>query len=248
MTKGASIKFKSYEETVPQILNLLKVQNELKKYDKIILKPQIKNELSFTQLPFLESVLQFCLKNKNPVAEIFIAEGTDGYDTKELFESIGYEKLAEKYSIGLIDLNETETEEIVNSDFLKFESISYPKILLESCIISLPIFIEDEETQISDSLTNMLGAFPSQDYSGFFSLKKNKIRKWPIKFSIHDIIKCKMPNFAIIDASKKGQILAGLPLEIDKQAASLLGHDWRSVHHLKLIGESFSRPAKNNQE
>lgn len=241
MVKGASIKFTSYKESVPELLNLLKVQSELKKYDKIVLKPTIKNSNFYTSPEFLEAVLQFCLQNKNPIAEVFIAEGVDGAETTELFESTGYQNLAEKYSIGLIDLNETEVEEIEDSEFLKFEKINYPKILLESCVISLPAFREDEETGLFDSLANMLGAFPASHYAGFFSLKKNKIRKWPIKYSIHDIVKCKMPNFAIIDASEKGHIVAGLPVYIDKQTAALFGKDWKAIPHLKLIDESFSQ-------
>lgn len=240
MVKGAAIKFTSYQESVNKLLNLLKVHSELKKYDKIILKPYIKDTETHTPVAFIEAVLQFCLQHKNPVAEAFIAEGVDGSDTNDLFDSIGYKALAEKYSIGLIDLNDTEVEETINGEFLKFESIKYPKILLESCVISLPILKEDEETEIVDSLSNMLGAYPSRYYAGFFSLKKNKIRKWPIKFSIHDILKCKMPNFAVIDAFQQGQILAGLPIEIDKQAAKTIGRGWKSIAHLRLIDESFS--------
>ena len=240
MVKGASIKFTSYAESVSKLLTLLQVPKELKKYDKIVLKPSIKNEEIYTSKEFLESVLEFCIENKNPIAEIFIAEGADGFDTTDLYESIGYRNLAEKYSVGLIDLNDTEVEEIMDGEFLKAESIKYPKILLESCVISLPLLAEDEETEISDSLTNMLGAYPAKYYSGFFSVKKNKIRKWPIKYAVHDIIKCKIPNFSIIDASKYGQILAGLPLDVDKNAAKLLGKDWKSIHHLKLIEESFA--------
>ncbi len=247
MVKGASIKLISYTESVPKLLNYLKVNNELKKYDKIILKPAIKNGELYTPVGFVESVLKYCLENKNPVAEVSIAEGVDGFDTIELFQSIGYKALAEKYSIGLIDLNDTEIEELANKEFLKFESIKYPKILLESCVISIPFLREDEETEISDSLTNMLGAYPSKYYAGFFSLKKNKIKKWPIKYSIHDILKCKMPNFAVIDASSQGQILAGLPLEIEKQAAKLLNKEWRSISHLKLLNESFSRIDKKEK-
>ena len=247
MVKGASIKFISYEESIPKLLTLLKVPIELKKYDKIILKPYIKNSESYTSPAFLESVLQFCSKHKNPVAEIFIAEGVDGLETTDLFESIGYQALAEKYSAGLIDLNSAEVEEVFNSEFLKFEKIYYPKILLYNCVISLPVLKEDEETEIVDSLTNMLGAFPAKHYSGFFSQKKNKIRKWPIKYSIHDILKCKMPNFSIIDASAHGQILAGISIEIDKQAAKLSGKEWKLIPHLKLISESFSQKPEKKE-
>lgn len=248
MVKGASIKFTSYQESVNKLLNLLKVGNELKKYDKIVLKPYIKSAELHTPIAFLEAVLQYCVQHKNPVADMFIAEGVDGADTTELFESLGYQTLAEKYSVGLIDLNDTEVKEIIDGEFLKFEKIYYPKLLLESCIISLPLLREDEETEIADSLTNMLGAFPSKYYSGFFSLKKNKIRKWPIKYSIHDILRCKMPSFAVIDASQNGCIMAGLPLEIDKEAAKLFKGEWKSISHLRLLNDSFSSSLEKKKE
>jgi uncharacterized protein (DUF362 family) len=241
MVKGASIKYKSYDETIPKLLEILKLGKELKKYDKIVLKPYLsESEEHSTPPEFVESVLKFCLKNKNPVAEVFIAEGADGYVTEELFDSLGYKKLAEKYSVGLIDLNDSETSEIEDPYFLKFSSINYPKILSESFVISLPKLEENEETTILTSLSNMLGAFPAKFYSGWFSKAKTKIRSWPIKHSIHDIIRCKMPEFAVVDASERGMILAGLPLEIDKQSAKLLNLNWKNVPHIKLLDEEFA--------
>jgi len=240
MVKGASIKFKSYGETIPKLLDILKLDRELKKYDKIILKPNLTSPIeNSTEKEFVENVLKFCLEHKNPVAEIFIVEGVDGLETKDLFDALGYWKLAEKYSISLIDLNTTETDKLESPEFLKFSSIEYPRILLNSFLISLPKLYEDEETTMSGSLSNMLGAFPASHYSGFFSRGKNKIRKWPIKYSIHDIIKCKMPDFAIVDSSYHGSILAGLPLEIDKRSAELLGKEWKSIPFIKLIDGSL---------
>jgi len=242
MVKGVSIKFYSYNETVPKILELLKLQHEIKKYDKIILKPFLsEDEGKSTPKEFVEATLKFVLQHKNPITEIFIAEGADGLPTDDLFESLGYKKLAEQYSVSLIDLNNTETEEVESSDFLKFQTINYPKILLNSFLISLSKISEDEETHISGSLSNLLGLYPSSHYKGFFSKTKNKIRKWPIKYSIHDIVKIKMPDFSILDASSKGLILAGLPLEIDKQAAKLLDKDWRNVPYIKLIDDSIHK-------
>ncbi len=245
MVKGASIKFNSYNETVPKILELLKLQHEIKKYDKIILKPFLSEDKEkSTPKEFVEATLKFVLQYKNPITEIFIAEGADGIPTEDLFESLGYKKLAEQYSVSLIDLNNTETEEVEHAEFLKFQTINYPKILLNSFLISLSKISEDEETHISGSLSNMLGLYPSSHYKGFFSKTKNKIRKWPIKYSIHDMAKIKMPDFSIIDASSKGLILAGLPLELDKQAAKLLDKDWRNVPYIKLIDESLSEGNK----
>jgi uncharacterized protein (DUF362 family) len=240
MAKGASIKFSTYKESVPKLLELLNLQAELKKYDKIILKPSLISQKEFSTSPlFVEHVLKFCLEHKNPVSDVLIAEGAEEDNTSELFESLGYQTIAEKYGIGLVDLNNSETVELENPEFLRFSSIHYPEILRNSFLISLPNLVENEETGISTSISNMLGTFPSSHYSGFFSHGKNKIRKWPIQYTIHDIIKCNTPNFSIIDASEHGSILAGLPLDVDKQATKLLGKEWTDIKHLKLLDESL---------
>ncbi len=246
MAKGVSIKFKSYQETVPRLLDLIKLSQELKKHKKIVLKPNLRNtETRTTPLEFTEVVLAYCLQHKSPDAQILIAEGSDGEETQDMFETKGYQSLAEKYSVGLIDLNTAEVQEIQDGDFLRFEKILYPKLLLESFIISLPILAEDPEVEMQGALANMLGAFPAQYYQGFFSRGKSKIKKWPVKYAIHDILKCKMPDFTIMDASEKGVILAGLPLDMDLQAAKLLGKG-NTITHLRLITESFT--PKQNQE
>lgn len=51
-----------------------------------------------------------------------------------------------------------------------------------------------------------------------------------------------MPSLAIVDAHSYGALLAGQPLEVDKQAAKLLGMDWKGVAHLRLIEESLQKP------
>lgn len=240
MVKGLSIKFKSYQETIPKLLQIAKLENELKKHSVIILKPCARNlNTPCTSPEFLEQILKYCLQNRHPETQVFIAEGSDGEDTFDMFAQLGYNKLAEKYSVGLIDLNTVETEEEINDKFLVFNSIHYPKILKNSLIISLPKITEDSETELSTSLANMLGAFPAKHYKGFLSSKKNKIRSEPIKYAIHDIVRCKLPDIAIIDASEKGAIFLGNPLEVDKQASKLFKGDWKNVSHLRLLEESL---------
>jgi uncharacterized protein (DUF362 family) len=247
MAKGVAIKFKSYDDTISKLLNLIKFNIEIKKHKKIVLKPHLDVvESKSTPWQFIEQILDYCMKNKNEDSEIYIAEGADFADTMDLFDQLGYRKLAEQYSVGLVDLNNAEVDEIFDGEFLKFPNIKYPKILLDSFIISLPKLSDDEEFEMNGSLSIMRGAYPGKFYTGFFSSKKNKIRKWPNKYAIHDIIVCKMPEFSVIDASEKGYILAGLPLEMDKQAAKLLGRDWKTISHIRLVDESLS--SKMNKE
>ena len=242
MVKGVAVKLKSYEETIPKLLKLIKFDEEIKKHDKIVLKPNLSSDqkTETTQIEFVEQVLKFIMENKSPGTEIFIAEGSNGFSTFDLFDSLGYTNLSEKYGVGLIDLNNAETEEIKTNSFMEFESIRYPKILLDSFIISLPYLKSHEKTGILASLDNMLGVFPAKHYKGVFSRHKNKLNKYPIKYQIHDAIQCKIPEFAIIDASNQGFILAGQPLEMDKQAAKVLGLDWQEVDHLRLIDQTLS--------
>ncbi len=242
MVKGVSVKFGGYEETIPKLLKLIKFDSEIRKHDKIILKPNLISleKENSTKVEFVEPILKFIMENKNPGTEIFIAEGSNGFSTFDLFDSLGYTNLSEKYGIGLIDINDAEIEEIRNNRLLEFESINYPKILLDSFIISLPYLKNDEKTGFLASLDNMLGVFPAKHYKGLFSKYKNKLNKYPIKYQIHDIIQCKIPEFAIIDASNQGFILAGQPLEMDKQAAKILGLDWQEVDHLRIIDQTLS--------
>ncbi len=240
MAKGLAIKFSSYEKSVPKVLELVNLQKELKKYDSIVIKvplnPDSENKLS---LDFLESVLKFIVMNKNPVSSVYIAEGSDGADTAELFEKEGYSSLSEKYGVGLLDLNTAETEQVRDGEFLELEQIQYPKILLNSFILSLAKTGVSNSLGMEGSLSSMIGAYPANHYRGFFSKEKNKLKKYNIKNVIHDILKCKMPNFSIIDASNEGMILAGLPLEMDKQAARLINMDWRSIQYLRLLDEAL---------
>ena len=248
MAKGIAVNLKSYSETIPKVLKLIKFEEELKRHDKIIIKPQIivgAPEKS-SKPDFLEPIIQFCVANKNPGSEIIIAEGVDGAETHDVFDDFGYTKLAEKYNLGLVDLNEASSVEIQNPEFLRFKSVHFPEMLLNSFVMTATPLAQHSELGMSASLDSMRGAFPAYKYRGFFSSTKNKLEKYPLKYQIHDILKCKMPEFAMIDASEKGLLIAGKPLDMDKQAAKVLGLDWRQVPHIKLVDESFS-PAKKEE-
>src|SRR3989344_890021 len=240
MAKGVAIKLVSYDETIPKLLRVIRLGSELQKHKQIVIKPFLsQNETESTNFALVENVVKFCVENKAQDSSIFIAEGYDG-ETEELFEAQGYKKLAEKYGIGLVDLNSTETIQIGKNEFAGFESIYYPMILKDSFVISVAPLGGDDKVLLRGALANMLGAYPAKHYKGFFSTRKNKLDSYPIKYQLHDIITVKMPEFALIDAKEKGFILAGQPLEIDKQAAKLLGMDWHNIGYLRMIDETLN--------
>ena len=245
MVKGLSIKVASYDETIPKVLSLIKLDNYLKNHHNIVIKPFLSSDAAkSTSVSVIEPVVRYCLQHKNPGAEVFIAEGSDGVDTLNLFEEQGYNRLAERQGIGLIDLNKAESSSIGDNDFVGFENIMYPTILKDSFVISLTPLKTDEKTGFTGSVSNMLGAFPGKHYSGFFSSRKNKLDDYPTKYQIHDIFLSKKPNMALIDASDHGLILAGQSLEMDKHAAKLLGMDWKNIGYLRMLDETLTIAAQ----
>lgn len=246
MVKGLAVKLKSYDETIPKLFALIKLDQELKKHKNIVIKVHLVpgQPENSTKTEFLEPIIQFCIANKNPGSDIILAEGCNGSETRDLFDEWGFTKLAEKYSLGLIDLNESSSVEIQNPEFLRFQSIHYPELLINSFVITATPVKPHAELGMSASLDTMLGAFPGYKYRGFFSRTKNKLKEHPLKYQIHDILKCKMPDLAVIDAGDKGYIITGKPLDMDKQASKVLGLDWNNIAHLRLVDESFSAVKK----
>ncbi len=241
------IKFIDYEKSVPKLLDKVNFKKLIKKQKRIFLKPDLTlcKQFPVTTTPlFVEEIIKY-IKKYNKKSEIIIAEGSN-CSTEKCFKKLGYEELSEKYKIPLLDLNETDTKKIQDEKFKKFSFIEYPKPLLSGFLISLPVLKEHSTTIVSGSLKNMLGAFPSNAERDW----KKVIRKLPIELAIHDILVCKFPDYAICDASiclleneiygypkEFDVLLAGLPFEVDKRGALLLGHDWKRIPHLNLVDE-----------
>ncbi len=242
------INFENYEKSIPELLDSLNFSELISKEKRIILKPNLtlnKKPPTTTPVEFVEEIAKY-IKGRSK-AELIITEGSGGDSTSECFKGLGYNELAEKYKTKLIDLNEAETVQISKGRFKKFKVIEYPKILLNSFLVSLPVLKEHIEATITIALKNMLGAFPARHYGGNW---KTKMHFWNIDYAIHDILACKFPDFAICDAStgqvgnevygtakKFGLLLAGDPLDVDKKGAKILGYNWQDIRHIRFASE-----------
>lgn len=248
MVKGVSIALKSYEETIPRVLKVIKLDLELKNHSQIIIKPHLGLEKDHnTPAALVAQIVRFCMHFKNSDASVFIAEGADGADTMELFNEEGYRAVAEKYGVGLIDLNKSEAETIGSNEFVGFETMHYPSMLKDSFIISVPKLVPHDDLHFTGALANMRGVFPGRHYKGLFSSRKSKLDAYPLKYQVHDINVVGMPHLAVIDASSYGKVLVGRPIDMDRQAAHLLSIDPKSVSYLRMIEETLETRAERER-
>ncbi len=225
----------------------------------IILKPNVVQDLKppiTTPFEFVEEIIVFLQKNVSN--KIIIAEGAGdpSYTTFYPFETLGYTKLAEKYNIELIDLNEEELVLLKNDSAVKYKEMYLPKIVMDNYIISIPVLKAHSLAKVTLTMKNMMGAVPPKHYcagtwqkSDFHSDMQN---------SVLDLNRYRTPDYTIMDATigmaeahlwgptcnpPVNKIIACKDsVAIDVYGTTLLNFDWESIGHIKdadgVIGSS----------
>lgn len=215
MSKVFEVEFSDYEENVQMLFEQLKPKIE----EPIVIKPNLTTNLPppvTTSVECIGAVVK-SLKEMG-FKEITIAEGSGGYDTLDAFKEQGFVQLAKKYNIGLIDLNRAERTELRDDGAIKLKKVLYPKILIGSYLINVPVPKEHTSAVITNSLKNMFGAFLSEGYlkkwneeklleigvkveKRIFMMGWNKadLHMFGVHESIHDLNLYKKPDLTICD-------------------------------------------------
>lgn len=245
-----TIEFKSYKESVPELLKMMNVYDILKKDKQILIKPNLVNASPYpvtTPPDICEEIILWIRKNfNNPVV---IAEGTGdiGMDTFEVFSRLGYTELGNKLDVPLIDLNEEKTVLLKDSRNTVFPEFHMPEIAMNSFILSVPVLKAHSLAQVTGTLKNMMGFAPPLHYQSDNRWKKSEFHK-QMHRSITELNRFRTPDLTIIDAvvglaeyhlggpecsPRVNKLIGGTdPLEVDREAARLLGFDCRSIPHL----------------
>jgi uncharacterized protein (DUF362 family) len=214
---------------------------------KIVIKPNlIIDKPSPTTTPYetIEALTKYYLENGY---EVIIAEGSGWSDTFQAYKKLGYFKIAEKYGVKLIDLNNDNFEILEDKKALFLKKFELPLTLKNSFVISVPILKEHSITGVTLSLKNMLGATLGEKAR---IAKKGRFHK-KLDESIVDINSYIKPKLAIIDGriAGIGGELGAIPKELnvmifsndlvaaDAIGASYLGKNPLNIKHLKLAQE-----------
>lgn len=247
MSTVAVVEFKDYAQSVPVALELAVAEKILPKTGTIILKPNLTNSSPppvTTPVKMVEAVYNYCIRHTK--AKIIIGEGCGQGNTFDVFETLGYTKLAKKYNIELVDFNEADAVLLENKNALQLKQLYLPKVVLDAFIISIPVLKDHSFTGTTVAMKNMFGFAPGKFYKGNWN--KSKLHNPSTDKSVVDICMYKKPGFCIVDASvalagmhlsgtekKTGKIIAGADcVAVDSVASAMLGHKPQNLEYLVM--------------
>lgn len=245
------VDFTSYEKSINSVLDAINVHERLAAQTAVLIKPNLINSSPHpitTSPQCCEVIINYIRKYTK--ADIVIAEGCGAanIETTEVFKILGYSALAEKYSIPLIDLNYEPLKSLKIPGCVVFPEIHLPEIAFSHYIISVPVLKVHSLARMTGTLKNMMGFAPPEYYSGGYGTWKKAAFHINMQQSIIDLNRYLVPNLSVMDGSigmaefhlggahcdpPVNKIIAGYnPWEVDRNAAELLGLDWRSIGHI----------------
>jgi len=243
--------FISYPKTICKTLDNIGANRALAAQSAILIKPNLINISPHpitTPPECCESIIKYIQKCSK--AKIVIGEGCGDarMETTEVFETLGYTKMAEKYDISLIDLNHEPLQLITDKTCQVFKEMFLPKIAFTHYIISVPVLKAHSLATITGTLKNMMGFAPPKYYSGHYGSWKKAVFHQNMQQSLIDFNTYLTPHLSIMDCSigmaeyhlggpycdpPVAKIIAGYnPWEVDRKACELLGLDWQEIKHI----------------
>lgn len=250
--KTAIVDFTGYKDSIKKVLDEINAKEILSKQKQILIKPNLVDALEFPVTTHPDSVsaiidyIKDCSDSKIIIAE---GSGSASKETNEIYEILGYKKLAKEKNIELMDLNKERLIKLMNNQFQIFKEYYIPKIAFDYFIISVPVLKAHSFSIVTLSLKNMMGFAPPKYYQKDGFWKKSFFHGHMHK-SIIDINRYRTSDIIVLDATvglaeyhlggkechpKINKIIAGTdPIEVDKIGAKLLGFDWKKIPHIEM--------------
>jgi len=242
--------FSSYGQTLHDTLDNIESRLPLSLQQCILIKPNLVNASPppiTLPMEAVEALIKYIRSFSD--AHIIIGEGTGEkhLETDEIFRIHGYDKLAQKYDIELLDLNHAPLRKLCNPACRVFPEMYLPEILFNAFLISFAVLKAHSLSDVTLSMKNLIGCAPPAHYQqgGFWKKSAFHAR---MHESILDLNRYRKPDLALIDASvgmaeyhlggptcnpPVNKFIAGFdPVAVDAAGASLLGFDWRKIEHI----------------
>lgn len=251
MSPCTSLPYRSFEQTIPELCELLGAGSMFAKQDTILIKPNLINDSP----PPVTTPVQACRALVSCIrswtdCRLIIAEGCGdpGLETMDVFDSLGYTRLSSELDVELMDLNHEPVRTRTNPSCRLLPEASLPTIAHEAFIVSVPVLKAHSLADITGTLKNMLGFAPPATYGGRSGSWKKAFFHNRIQTALQEWNSYITPDMTIMDASvglaeyhlggppcspPLNTLLGGFdPYAVDRQAAELLGLDPTTIQHL----------------
>jgi len=250
----ATVDFESYEKSVPEALDAISAKERIREQRAILIKPNLVNDSPFpitTSAGACGVIIDYIRMHSR--AEIVIAEGCGSatLETPEVMRRLGYAEMAESKGVPLVDLNHGPVRKLSNPECSVFPEMYLPEIAFSHYIISVPVLKKHSLAIMTGTLKNMMGfAQPKYYHSERHGRWKKSVFHGQMQKSVIDLNRYLVPDLSLLDASvgmaeyhlggphcqpPVNKIIAGYnPWEVDREAAGLLGLDWRDIEHIAI--------------
>ncbi|BHH81930.1 DUF362 domain-containing protein [Desulforhopalus sp. 52FAK] len=246
-----SVDFVSFKQSITEALDNISAHESIAGQNAILIKPNLINNSPHpitTSPECCEAVLEYVLHHST--AKVVIAEGCGAanMETQEVFETLGYTDLAEKYNIDLIDLNHEPVQRVSDERGTFLKEIYLPEIAFTHYIISVPVLKAHSLARVTGTIKNMMGFVPPSHYSGSYGSWKKAAFHQNMQQSLIDLSLHISPDVSIMDCSigmaeyhlggphcnpPVGKIIAGYnPWTVDQKACDFLGLNWAEIEHV----------------
>ena len=245
--------FTSWQESVGRLLDATGLPDRLAAEKRIIIKPNLVEPLKppiTTPVELIAALVDF-IHASLPHLEIIIGEGcgSSSKNTLQIFDTLGYSKLADRTGVTLLDLNEAPLVHMQDSKCGRWPEMYLPRIVFESFLISVPVLKAHSLAGVTLTMKNMMGLVPPAHYQQGGHWKKAAFHQ-NIQEAVFDLNRYRTPDFTLLDATigmqeahlwgptcdpPPNRLAAGYdPVAMDSYGCSLLGIKWNSVGHLDM--------------
>lgn len=245
--------FTSWQESVPRLLDAAGLKKRLASVKKVLIKPNLvgpQNPPVTTPVELVEELAAY-IHSTCPNLDIIIAEGcgSASNNTWQVFEALGYNRLADLEHVTLMDLNEAPLASMQNSKCRRWPEMHLPKIVFESFLISVPVLKAHSLAGVTLTMKNMIGLAPPAHYQQDGPWKKASFHRG-IQEAVFDLNCYRSPDFTLLDATIGMQeahlwgptcdpppnrlAVSYDPVAIDSYGCRLLGIKWQTIGHLAM--------------
>lgn len=216
----------------------------VRRREKVVIKPNLIINRPYPVTTHPELVDCLIRYFADMTSELIVAEGSGlcRGGTSRAYHELGYETLAARWQVPLVDLTTDSFELVSNHDALRLKEFKLPRTLKGAFIISAAVLKRHSMATVTLSLKNMMGATIG---------RKARFHALGLTKSIVDIARYTRPGLVVIDGIAScdrelgGQVtryelmlFSEDPVAADAVGASILGLDPLSIPHLRLAHET----------